>query len=473
MQVANINIKEIHSYYQLRMKPTAFLNQGRRTFISLTDSKSVIGQVGNIVKSVYRPGIFKRIFVSNLEYGKKYITASSMMSQDALLFSKILSVKWTDNLDPMILHPQMILVSCAGTIGQTRLIGEDLEGVVGSQDIIRVIPKAENYGFVYAYLSAPTINSYLLSLLYGSVVPRIEPEVIYNLPLADIPEEAQKEIHRIISKAYSLRNQASALLSEASEDLKRETGLKPLSPDDYDYFGARSYERQPSCYSRNIKEVGTVSINAFNHSECIEHIKMSIPVECKRLKDVIEHGDVFSTGSFPRVEIKGKNGIKLINQSDIFDTQINGKLISKRNVKLSNLVKYGEIIIAGVGTLGENETFCRSIFANEDLDGQLISGEFIRMNASDIPAGYLYTWLNSDYGFRLIRSTQAGTKLCRPIPQLLLDIPVPIVGFEKMMAIDAKVKQAFTNRHVANMEESKAISMVETELEKLIRKTQN
>ena len=79
MQVANINIKEIHSYYQLRMKPTAFLNQGRRTFISLTDSKSVIGQVGNIVKSVYRPGIFKRIFVSDLEYGKKYITALSMM----------------------------------------------------------------------------------------------------------------------------------------------------------------------------------------------------------------------------------------------------------------------------------------------------------------------------------------------------------------------------------------------------------
>lgn len=47
----------------------------------------------------------------------------------------------------------------------------------------------------------------------------------------------------------------------------------------------------------------------------------------------------------------------LINQSDIFDTVIKGKYISKRNVNLSNLVEYGEVLIAGVGTLGENETF--------------------------------------------------------------------------------------------------------------------
>lgn len=465
MQVAKISISEVQSYYQKRMKPTAYLNQGRRTMLSLSDNKAIIGPVGNLCERVYRPGIFKRIFVCNLENGRKYITASSMLSQDALLFAKILSTKRTDNIEPMILRPKTILVSCAGTIGECRLIGDDLDGVVGSQDIIRVVPRNENFGFVYAYLSSPTVYQYLQSLLYGSVVPRIEPEVIYNLPLADIPDDKQLEIHKLIFDSFQLRNEASSLLNEATKILYDKAGLKPLSSDNYDYFGARTSKRAVSCYSANIKEVGRKTFNAFNHSERIKHLKESISVPTKRLRDVIDGGNTFSTGAFPRVEVKGGNGIKLINQSDIFDTQIKGKMISRRGVSISNLVKYGEVIIAGVGTLGENETFCRTIFANEDLSGQLISGEFIRMNSTVVPSGYLYTWLNSDYGFRLIRSTQSGTKLCRPIPDLLLNIPVPLIEEEEMNNIDSLVKKAYSLRHMANTKESTAIELVEKEIQ--------
>ena len=157
----------------------------------------------------------------------------------------------------------------------------------------------------------------------------------------------------------------------------------------------------------------------------------------------------------------------LINQSDAFDTIINGKWISTRNVNLSNLVSYGEVIIAGVGTLGENETFCRALFANEDLKGQLISGEFIRLKTTrDLPSGFLYAWLTSDYGFRLIRGPQAGTKLCRPIPEAFLDIPVPILAEEDMKEIDRMVRDAHSKRHLANVKELKAIAMVEAEIEK-------
>lgn len=469
MQVAIINISEIQTYYQKRMKPTAFLNQGRRKMLLMADKKSIIGSIGELCENVYRPGIFKRIFVCDIEKGKRYITASSMMSQDALQFSKILSTKRTDNIEPMILHSKTILVSCAGTIGETRLIGEDLEGVVGSQDIIRVVPRQDVFGFVYAYLSSPTIYSYLQSLLYGSVVPRIEPEVIYNLPLANIPKVKQEEIHNAILECYDLRNQASKLLMESSDYLKITVGLPNLTSDSYDYFGARTNNREPSCFFIGINDVGTMSINAFNHSKRIAQLVNSIPGTTVPLRDVIENGETFSTGSFPRVETKGDKGIKLINQSDIFDTQIKGKKISRRNVNVSNLVDYGEVIIAGVGTLGENETFCRVIFANEDLSGQLISGEFIRMKSSMIPSGYLYTWLSSDYGFRLIRSTQTGTKLCGPIPELLLNIPIPIISTEDMNAIDKKVKDAFSLRYKANGKETEAIRMVEEEFSKLIR----
>lgn len=157
----------------------------------------------------------------------------------------------------------------------------------------------------------------------------------------------------------------------------------------------------------------------------------------------------------------------LINQKDIFDTVIKGKYISQRGVKTDNMVEYGEVLIAGVGTLGENETFCRAIFANEDLVGQLVSGEFIRMKVNkEIPSGYLCAWLSSDYGFRLLRNIQAGTKLCRPIPKLVLDIPIPVIPPNVMIKIDKLVKEAHTKRYEANENERKAIRMVEQEIEK-------
>ena len=82
-----------------------------------------------------------------------------------------------------------------------------------------------------------------------------------------------------------------------------------------------------------------------------------------------------------------------------------------------------------------------------------------------VPSGYLYAWLASDYGFRLLRNLQAGTKLCRPIPRLVLEIPVPIVEKETMEEIDKMVKDAYTKRYRANCNERKAISLVEQEIE--------
>lgn len=78
----------------------------------------------------------------------------------------------------------------------------------------------------------------------------------------------------------------------------------------------------------------------------------------------------------------------------------------------------------------------------------------------------LYTWLNSDYGFRFIRNCQAGTKLCHPIPKMFLEIPVPIISEESMNKIDKAVKDAYTKRYDANNCERKAIRIIEQEIEK-------
>lgn len=416
---------------------------------------------------IFTSGRNKRVYTTK-EFGYPFLSNSDVVAAAPLASCKYSSKKYGFD-EKAILRKGMILTGRVGAIGQTAFVPGYLEAynAMGSDNIIRICVKPEERnGFIYAYLASKIGNLSFWKHATGGVQPFITDAMVGELPIPDFPEAFQKEVDDLIQESARLREEATEALEDASKLLKHYASLSDLTEADYDYYGPRSYERQVSCFVKSRKDIDSTTINAFNHSERIKNTKDKITCLTRPLKDLIINGDVFSTGSFPRIEVKEDKGIMLINQSDIFDTIIRGKHISKRNVKLSNLVEYGEVLIAGVGTLGENETFCRCIYANEDLVNQLVSGEFIRMKTiEEIPSGYLYTWLSSDYGFRFIRNLQTGTKLCRPIPRLLLEIPVPIIESNKMKEIHDIVTDAYTKRYKANCLVKQAIGMIENEIE--------
>ena len=416
---------------------------------------------------IFTSGRNKRVYTTK-EFGYPFLSNSDVVAAAPLASCKYSSKKYGFD-EKAILRKGMILTGRVGAIGQTAFVPGYLEAynAMGSDNIIRICVKPEERnGFIYAYLASKIGNLSFWKHATGGVQPFITDAMVGELPIPDFPEAFQKEVDDLIQESARLREEATEALEDASKLLKHYASLSDLTEADYDYYGPRSYERQVSCFVKSRKDIDSTTINAFNHSERIKNTKDKITCLTRPLKDLIINGDVFSTGSFPRIEVKQDKGIMLINQSDIFDTIIRGKHISKRNVKLSNLVEYGEVLIAGVGTLGENETFCRCIYANEDLVNQLVSGEFIRMKTiEEIPSGYLYTWLSSDYGFRFIRNLQTGTKLCRPIPRLLLEIPVPIIESNKMKEIHDIVTDAHTKRYKANCLVKQAIGMIENEIE--------
>ena len=423
-------------------------------------------KIEDAAERIFNGNRIKRVYISNKEYGLPFLSSSDILCTD-LDNVKYASRRYTSSIEDMTLGEGWTLITRSGTIGNCAYTNKQHAQKLASEHVIRLIPNnILKGGYVYAYLASKYGYAMLTQGTFGGVIQHIEPDFVGSIPIPKLPENFQSEVDDLVKKSATLRSDATELLKEAEILLKSEASLKDLTPEDYDYFGPRTYKRQVSCFVRERKDVNVVTINAFNHSERIRNTKQMISCTTLPLKDVLLNGDVFSTGSFPRVEVKGENGVMLINQSDIFDTIIKGKYISKRNVRLSNLVEYGEVLIAGVGTLGENESFCRVIYANEGLVNQLVSGEFIRMKTNAVPSGYLFAWLNTDYGFRFIRNTQAGTKLCRPIPKLLLEIPVPIIAKDKMEEIDRMVREAHTMRYQANQKELKAIAMVEAEIEK-------
>lgn len=329
---------------------------------------------------IFTSGRNKRVYTTK-EFGYPFLSNSDVVAAAPLASCKYSSKKYGFD-EKAILRKGMILTGRVGAIGQTAFVPGYLEAynAMGSDNIIRICVKPEERnGFIYAYLASKIGNLSFWKHATGGVQPFITDAMVGELPIPDFPEAFQKEVDDLIQESARLREEATEALEDASKLLKHYASLSDLTEADYDYYGPRSYERQVSCFVKSRKDIDSTTINAFNHSERIKNTKDKITCLTRPLKDLIINGDVFSTGSFPRIEVKEDKGIMLINQSDIFDTIIRGKHISKRNVKLSNLVEYGEVLIAGVGTLGENETFCRCIYANEDLVNQLVSGEFIRM----------------------------------------------------------------------------------------------
>ena len=461
MKISSVKSKFVVS--QMRLDGSFHLSDGLEVRKLVSKSPYCTTEIKDVSSNIYCPGIFKRNYVKS---GIPFLGGGDIQKQD-LDSGKYLREKNTPNYEVLQIKKGWSLVTCGGTIGDTVFANNLLAKCWISQHVMRVIPQNIKEGMLYAYLASKYGKLLLTTNTYGSVIPTLNASNIANLPIPRFPEYFQQEVDNLVQEAARLRVESADMLTKAELLLKTEANLRELTSEDYDYFGPRNAERKLSCFTVKRKDINTTTINAFNLSERIRKTKDSIVCKTKPLREVLLGGDTFSTGSFPRVEVKEGFGVMLINQKDVFDNIVKGKYISKRGVKTDNLVEYGEVLIAGVGTLGESETFCRAIFANEDLVGQLVSGEFIRMKTNDeIPSGYLYAWLASDYGFRFLRNIQAGTKLCRPIPRLVLELPVPILDVETMIKIDSLVKKAHTKRYEANNCERKAIRMVEQEIEK-------
>lgn len=349
MKYRQLNSKEI-------LKSKRFDGSYHNADVNIYDS--VITSHSSQALSYYCSEIFtsgrnKRVY-TKAEFGDPFLSNSDASSLNPFNACKYSSKKYGYD-ESALLKGGMILTGRVGAIGQTVFVPKYWEKyrTQGSDNIIRIVVKPQfKKGFIYAYLVSKIGNLSFWKHATGGVQPFITDKMVGQLPIPDFSESFQQEVDNLVQEATRLREEAADMLTKAELLLKTEANLRELTSEDYDYFGPRNAERKVSCFSIKRKDITTTTINAFNLSERIRKTKDSIVCKTKSLREVLLGGDTFSTGSFPRVEVKEGFGVMLINQKDIFDNIVKGKYISKRGVKTDNLVEYGEVLIAGVGTLG-------------------------------------------------------------------------------------------------------------------------
>lgn len=450
-----VNIKEVTTGYQARIKPNVFLLEGKRTFAKLKKNKVIDGCISEIVTGVFRPGIFKRIFVDSLDYGLPYLTAQAMMTEFPLSSSKILSKKLTNNLESMILDHKSILVSCAGTIGNIRLIDKNMADTVGSQDIIRVIPK-QDFGFVYAYLTSKPVYSYLQSQLYGSVVPRIEPDIVSNIPLIAFRKETHDEIDSLVKQSLVLREEASDALEEAKLKLSN--------------FIAIHFEK-------NNFKTGVVSSKSIWNS--LQH-RLDPPALMNdgviAMRDVTMRlpystiGEINAVvrrpGIFKRNYVA--NGIPYIKGSEIFLNNPFRRcehLSCTRTPFIDEMTLYeGLILITCAGSVGNIKMITKEYEDKKAIGSQ----DIIRLISTDnlYTREYLYTYLQMPFVYDYIQSMKYGSVIERIEPFHIESIPVVTPTRELSDEITSTINRYMNCSYRAFCAEEKAVQLIEQEIEK-------
>ena len=179
-----------------------------------------------------------------------------------------------------------------------------------------------------------------------------------------------------------------------------------------------------------VAKLSSKALRGLNYSPAVERIRRSGSSAAHPLRALVKaFGSGYGT-AFARLECSLEYGVELLSQSDVFAAEPQGRFIRRDSMPHPDrhFIERGQVLIAGVGTLKENEIYGRSLLADSRLAGKYLSQDAMALTFeepnSDLSL-YTYAWLASPTGVAVLRSTSYGTKLLRIRRDLLSTIPVP------------------------------------------------
>jgi len=438
------------------LKSNYHLNYGKKRIEkALKNNKPFIPLI-DLVADIYTGGIFKRIFVENEKYGLPYISAQHMMNANPLSGAKIISNKYTPRQNYMTLKKNQILVSCAGTVGNIRLIGQDLDGVIGSQDIIRIISdnKKNDYGYLYAYLSTPTAYNYIQSFIYGSVVPRIEPNTLSGIPVPIISDKKKDIVSSLIKESILLREESILKLNEAHKIFN-------------DFLDLKEVFRLFQTYNST-----TVSENYHKRLDSTFYLNIEMPENELRKEEYnsIPLGELVKVRMFNGQRGKRnyveQGGIQFLSTSNIAEKNplLINKFLSLKTEGLDSLIVEKDWIL--VSSSGQ-DILGSCFIVDKTYSGSAVNQHSIRVIIDDnkVSPFYVYAFLSNPQVKKYLRSGIYGSAVLTINEDFLKHVLIPILPNKVIVEIVNLTKIHVEHFEQACFKEKAAIDIIEKEID--------
>ena len=419
-------------------------------------------QNDSIVKDVYHAPRFKRNYISkDVPDAVPFLGSSEMLdiNPHAVKYIKESTAKSLN----LFVKPETVLMSCSGTIGNVSLVNRTLENFAFSQHIMRV--ECSRYsGYIYTCLKNPTVQSQVQSVVYGAVIPEIEPEHLNYIILPDAPNEIKEKIHNLIIRSYKLRDESNRLIDRATELLVQELHFPEIGEFDVSLFKKNvpvdSFSvRLSDLCGRFDASYHVPIVNAIT-SHMRKYADEVTTIADKRISK-----DVILPGRFKRVYVEEGYGRIFIGGKQIHE-------LDPSNKKYLSLARHGDRISKQL-ELHENMTLitCSGTIGKVSLVGKhwenwAASQHIIRIvPANKDIAGYLNVFLASEYGHCLITRFTYGAVVDEINDDHVRQISVPLLkNRDVQQQINTLALEANEKRYQAYCLEQQALHIMDQEV---------
>jgi len=192
--------------------------ESRKAFDSIGANRAL----GDVAE-VFIPGIFKRLYASDPQYGSPYITGGDVFelapTSDKYLMKRVAAEY------RLLLRKGMIVVQEAGQlgglIGRSVMVGSYLDGFSCSNNMIRIVPEDDiDGGYIFTLLSSEHGVRLLSREAAGSSIPHTDEQRVKRIQVPWPSKKDREDIGAPAIRARELRDQACVWEQEARDMLE-------------------------------------------------------------------------------------------------------------------------------------------------------------------------------------------------------------------------------------------------------------
>ena len=400
---------------------------------------------------IFTSGRNRRVYTKP-EFGYPFLSNSDAASLNPLATCKFSSKKYGYD-ETAVLKGGMILTGRVGAIGQTTFVPKYWERykMMGSDNIIRIVvnPRYKN-GFIYAYLASKVGNLSFWKHATGGVQPFITDDMVASLPIPHFPASFQKEVDDLMQESARLREEAMDALEEAVRYFDGKYSIK---------------EEFTKHFSLKLSQL-KLGIAAYNNNLEVDEFIGKYSGDSIRLKDITFK--IFAPPMFKHIYLEKDNGYPFMTGSEL--TQFNLRYyrwLSPRGVKdiQDYIVNKGTLLLYKSGTT-DGGILGNVFIADKKLDGCCLSDHVIRIVFNDENMAYwAFAFLKSKGAVKMLQRLATGTMIPFITPERIseLQIPSPDDNYYRIVRLVDKYIELNSQ---SKEDETKAISMVEQEIEK-------
>lgn len=449
---------------QRRLEGDAYLSSGYEMQIRLESGRIPAQRLDQLAR-IWQPGRLKGVVVAR-EHGVPFLTTNQVFDRRPVV-RKWIAPNQTSDLASRFVRSGWVLITrsgngVAGNVGKVIASYSAHADVVISDDMLRLEPnRAEDLGFLYAFLRSRFGRAMLRSNQYGSTIKHLEPEHVESLPVPDVEPRLRAWLDVRVAHSYALRDAALALSRSADEMFASGVGLvvPPLQDE-------RGYSLPLARLVR-----GRRRLDAHHYNPTAEAVLAGLRragVHTAPLRDLVDR--VFMPPRFKRVP--SEQGFAYLDSEDIFkvNPDITKRIAPPEKGPSAYRVKERWVLMARSGQLyGISGNVVLATAAHED---KLLSEDVLRIvpkSATGVRPGYLQVALgHQEIGRPLVLRCAFGSSVPHIPPEDLLNVPVARLAPDLENQIAEFAERASELRLEADRVEDDAVHAIESYVEGLL-----